>query len=353
MASQCPCECGRRLGWADSRAAQSGSAYLRGLPSAWRAAKLLELAQSDHFHEAHEFLVTGLIGADRFFATVHARADRDRTEFARREASLPSVNETAAWSGAALDQVELMTLLDEQWLHWWTSNEMPMASLHGALGAQPRSLWREGDAWSRVAWDGEMTMTPTAAPPLPVAEVVAARMRNVSEDDTQYGGGSIEFTNGTLGQSIDAHARCVYLGSATPPEGPVGPGFQGVALAGPSMFGFVNPKRSTTMCWQSGTYNDISAVCFRGEEDDAGNGSWLVEFVKNEGHKPYLKRDGDFIQHIAVRLPAPAVLGSPNVTDVILTRVRQLSRFDLTDRFGPEGNVPGMLLLPITPELEI
>ena len=63
MASQCPCGCGRRLGGADGRAAQSGFAYLLGLPSAWRAAKLLELAQSDHFQEAHEFLVTGLVGA--------------------------------------------------------------------------------------------------------------------------------------------------------------------------------------------------------------------------------------------------------------------------------------------------
>jgi hypothetical protein len=104
MASQCPCGCGRRLGWSDSRAAQSGSAYLLGLSSAWRAAKLLELVQSDHFPEAHEFLVTGLVGADRFFATVHARADRDRAGFARSEPFLPSVNETAAWAGAALDQ---------------------------------------------------------------------------------------------------------------------------------------------------------------------------------------------------------------------------------------------------------
>ena len=147
MASRCPCGCGRRLGWADGRAAQSGSAYLFGLPSAWRAAKLLELAKTDHFLEAHEFLVTGFVGADQFFGTVHARADRDRPEFARREASLPSVHETAAWAGAALDQTELVRLLDEEWLHWWTSNEMPMASLRGALGARPRSLWREGEAW--------------------------------------------------------------------------------------------------------------------------------------------------------------------------------------------------------------
>jgi hypothetical protein len=315
----------------------------------YRAAKLLELAQSDDFDEAHAFLVTGLIGADRFFATVHARADRDRGEFARRETSLPSVSEVAAWAAASRDQGPLVMLLDEEWMEWWTRNQMPMAAFHGASGAQPRALWREGDVWSRVAWNGDLEKTATPAPPLPPVSVIAERMQDLMDDTVLPGGDSIEFTNGALGESIDAHARCIYLGSATPPEGPVGPAFQAVALAGPSKFGFVNPARSTTMCWASVAYSDISAVSFRKEEDETGSGTFLVEIVKNEGHKPTLQAHGDYVVHIAVRLPAPAVFGGPNVTDIILTRARQLSRFDLTGRFGPEGEVSGMLLLPITP----
>jgi hypothetical protein len=315
----------------------------------YRAAKLLELAQSDDFDEAHAFLVTGLIGADRFFATVHARADRDRDEFARREPSLPSASEVAAWAAASQDQEPLVMLLDEEWMEWWTREEMPMAAFRGGSGAQPRALWRDGDVWSRVAWNGDLETTATPAPPFPPVSVIAERFRDLMDDTVEPGIEGIEFTNQALRESIDALARCIYLGSVTPPERPVGPAFQGVALAGPSKFGFVNPRLSTEECWQSAAYRDISAVAFRKEEDEAGNGPWLVEIVKNEGHKPLLQRRGDYVVHCAVRLPAPAVLGGPNVTDIILTRARKLSRFDLTGKFGPEDKVPGMLLLPITP----
>jgi hypothetical protein len=315
----------------------------------YRAAKLLELAQSDDFDEAHAFLVTGLIGADRFFATVHARADRDRDEFARREPSLPSASEVTAWAAASQDQGPLVMVLDEEWMEWWTRNQMPMAALHGTLGAQPREFWQEGDVWSRVAWNGDLEETATPAPPLPLVSVIAERMQDLMNDAVPPGGDNIEFTNEALGENIDAHARCIYLGSATPPEGPVDPAFQGVALAGSSKFGFVNPARSTTICWTSANYSDISAVSFRKEEDEAGSSTWLVEVVKNEGHKPRLQPHGDYVVHFAVRLPPPAVFGGPNVTDLILTRARQLSRFDLTGNFGPEGELPGMLLLPITP----
>jgi hypothetical protein len=150
-----------------------------------------------------------------------------------------------------------------------------------------------------------------------------------------------------LREPVEAEGWCVYLGSAVPPERPEGPGFIGFALAGASRFGLVNPHLSTTDCWQSASYEDVTTVAYREEHSGSSPDTYLFEVVSNRGHQPYLKRDGDYVQHIAFRVHAPAADDDPNVAEVLLQRASNQSKFDV--RIGPEEDIDGLVLLPITP----
>lgn len=144
-----------------------------------------------------------------------------------------------------------------------------------------------------------------------------------------------------LREPVEAQGLCGYLGEAHAPGfEPKGPGFYGWVLAGTTRFCFVaggDPPRP----WMSHAYEDISLLAYRDEEAVAPN--WVVEFLSEPSDGPFSKGGMRF----CVRLPAPGIV-EPNVTDAILTRVRERSRFDLTGCYGAESEVDGLVLLPIT-----
>jgi hypothetical protein len=166
------------------------------------------------------------------------------------------------------------------------------------------------------------------------AGVVARR-----EAAAELGDLTPEDAKGVLGAEPVAHGRCIYLGSAAPPEAPEGPAYQAFAIAGETRFGFLRLPiyvgADRLMFENSFTYEEIECVGYRAEEDV---GSWLVEIVTKPKHLEVLHVT--FPYHHAVRLPAPAILSTPNVTDAILTR--------LEGKLVPEAKATGMVLLPIT-----
>jgi hypothetical protein len=142
-----------------------------------------------------------------------------------------------------------------------------------------------------------------------------------------------------LGEEAIEHGMCVCLGVAAPPAEPEGPAFRAFAIAGPTRFGFlprpIDPWEPKLACWHRINYDEVELVGYRAEEEA---GSWLVEIVTKP--KRIETVNLNLPNHYAVRLPAPATLGKPNVTDAILTRLR--------GQIVPEAKAAEMVLLPIT-----
>jgi len=143
-----------------------------------------------------------------------------------------------------------------------------------------------------------------------------------------------------LGEVPASHGPCLYLGFIDADGEPRGPGWRGMAIAGPTKFGIMRlpyDPRAETKCEWRWTYDDIVTAGIRFQE---AAGTMLVEFIC----KPYTSKFYTAPSHHAVRLPAPAVLGAPNVTDLILTT--------LGNKVVPEASAEGMLLLPLTSDPE-
>jgi hypothetical protein len=352
MASTCPCGCGRQPGSEDAPAVASASTYLAGLPVAWRTAKLLESIDSNDFAFAYYFLTGGLLRFDQFVETIHARVDRRTEAFAADEAPMATAAEVDSWAARSQHQTRLLSALDPNWRAWWADCGMPVADLGGRPGLRDRSRRGGEEFWWRPIWNGQLQATSSTAPALPtpveIVEHVSEFFAELVGVEPNSEAGKPGYSDEVLGEEVEVVARCVDLGSGLPPERSINSGFQGFILVGVTYFGVVDPRRSITRCCGGARYADISAVAFRREEDETGNGTWLFEFVVNFPRG----EEEDFISHHAVRLPAPTASGDPDVTDVVMMRIRQQSRFDLSESFGSEETVPGMLLLPISDRLE-
>jgi hypothetical protein len=244
----------------------------------------------------------------------------------------------------------LLSALDPTWMAWWADRGMPVADLGGLPGLKDRSRRGGEEFWWRPIWAGQLRATSSSAPALPTPAEIVERLSQFFAElvgvELNSEAGQPGDADEVLGEGVEMIARCVDLGSGPPPERSINPAFWVFILVGATYFGVVDPRVSITRC-RGARYADFSAVAYRRGEDEIGNGTWLFEFVVNFPREEV----EDFISRHAVRLPAPTVSGYPNVTDVVTMRIRQQSRFDLSDTFGPEETVPGMLLLPISDRL--
>jgi len=153
-----------------------------------------------------------------------------------------------------------------------------------------------------------------------------------------------------LGEPVESQEDCIFLGSVVPPEAPTGPGFQGFILVGSSRFCFVNAQRSTDQAWYSVRFEDVTVVAYRNEHAGPTPDTYFFEVVSNRGNQPFLKRDGDYVEHLGFRVKASGTTGDSSVASLLLQRSEVSSRFNV--QVGTENDIEGLVLMQLTPRME-
>jgi hypothetical protein len=153
-----------------------------------------------------------------------------------------------------------------------------------------------------------------------------------------------------LGEPVESQEGCIFLGSVVPPDAPTGPAFQGFILVGNSKFCLVNVQRSTDQAWHSARFEDVTVAAYRNEHAGSTPDTYFFEIVSNRGNQPFLKRDGDYVEHLGFRVKAPGATVDSSVASLLLRKSKEFSRFDA--QVGAEKDIEGLILMQLTPRVE-